>query len=334
MKLHGWRILKIVLLLFMVDNGRFSAAKPSEEYERGAHPPAISTAEWIEKIHARISEGILSASTRFDGFFGDERIQEEQQKTQIRVKVSVKFAEGQRSKISFPISANLSLPNLEDKVQIVVDTLVQKEDEETTAAKTPSTAEDKTETKPNDVKVSLRYNIVERARRWVNIDGGLKVHSKKLEPFGQIRIRRTFDFHSWASRVTQFVFWYENDGFGTTSRLDIDKQLHPNTFYRMTGNMTWTEGDAGMVFAQSFFLRQQLSHLRSLGIELSGKGHSHPSIVMDEYIAKVSYRRRIYKNWAFVEIAPEMRFLRENDFDLAKWMTMNLEIRLGHTAEE
>ena len=89
------------------------------------------------------------------------------------------------------------------------------------------------------------------------------------------------------------------------------------------------EENEGVQLVQVLSFRKRLSNNRAIGLELSGEGHTDPSTVMDKYKTTLTYRQRLYRNWAFIVVEPEAQFLREDHFKLNPAIMLNLEIRFG-----
>ena len=300
---------------------------PEEKIDITEPKPDTPDGKWVDKAHEEISKRIIQTSKRIDGFFGDERVEEEEADSQIKITTSVTISEGENLELTFPLSVKLALPHLKNRWHLMIDTLLKEDDDE----ELEDQNEDEDET--NDVTVSVRYKIREQTRRWISMSNGIKIHSDNIiEPFSKLRGRRIFDFDPWALRLTQYVFWFEDDGFGESSRFDIERRIQQKMLFRMTSKATWTEYSHGLEFSQIISLRKQLSNNRAIGLTLSGEGYTSPSTVMDKYAAKLTFRRRLYKNWLFLEVDPGVQFLREDDFELSPLITFNFELRLGNVS--
>jgi len=331
---HNWKFIWIVTLIITFSGATFSAGEQRETSKRGKLPTGIGMGEiiikWVDVAHKEISKRILGTAQRFDAFFGDERVEEEKQNTQIKVTTSVKLTEDQKTEFSFPISMNLALPRLKNKLQIVADTLLEESEE------AEGEAEDVEKDKMDitDITVSLRYKMMEKARQWMSLDGGAKVDPDNLDldsidPFVKFRIRGTSDFDPWALRLTQFIVWFKSEGVSATTRLDLERRIRSNMLLRMSGKTIWSENGKGTQLAQFIFFRGQLSNNRAIGLEFSVEGHTYPSTIADRYRAKLTYRQRLYKNWAFLGIEPKAQFLREDHFKLRSSVVFNIEIQFG-----
>jgi len=137
---------------------------------------------------------------------------------------------------------NLALPRLKNRLQIVVETLLKESEE----AEGEEGDGDKDTIDITDISVSLRYKMLEKARQWINLDGGAKVNPDELnldtiDPFVKFRIRGTSDFDPWALRLTQFIVWLKSEGLRATSRFDLERRIRTTILFRMTGKTIWSE---------------------------------------------------------------------------------------------
>ncbi len=334
MRQHKWKFVWCFILLMTFNKVAFAVGVQSPNSRRRKLPTGTGMGEiivtWVDIAHAEISKRILNTSERFDAFFGDERIDEEIQNTQIKIRAFIEIIEGQDTKLTFPLSVNMALPHLKNRWHLAVETIIK----ENKDLENGGEEKDKDDNDADDnVTLSLRYKIMQEARRWLSLDTGVKIGSAQIEPFSQLRARRTVDLDPWALRLTQFIRWFENDGWGETSRIDIDRRIHRNTFFRMTSEATWSESNDGMELKQTFFLRQRLSDNRAIELKLNGEGYTEPVMAVDKYGAKLTFRRRLYKDWVFFGIEPGVQFLREDDFALSPLITFNFEFKFGDVSE-
>lgn len=334
MRHHNWKFIWTITLIITFSGGNISANQQDPPPQRSELPPGPSMGElivkWVDVAHKEISKKILGTAHHFDTFFGDERVEEEKQDTQIKVITSVKLTEDWKTEFSFPISINLALPHLENRLQIVAETLLKESEE----AEGEAEDGDKDKIDITDISVSLRYKVLEKARQLVNLDGGAKLNPDKfdldtIDPFVKFRIRGTSDFDPWALRLTQFIVWLKSEGVSAISRFDLERRIRNTILFRMTGKVIWSEEEEGVQLVQLFSFRKRLSNNRAIGLEFSGEGHTYPSAVMDTYKAKLTYRQRLYRNWAFIAVEPEAQFLREDHFKLNPAIVLNIEIRFG-----
>lgn len=313
-----WSVI-VILVCIHISVSSFARDEPFSPPE--ATPGDLGN--WFDRAHQEISNKVLQTSERFDAFFGDKRAKEDDDTTHIIVAPTLTLSEGEFIEITCPLTINLALPYLKNRWHLMIETLLQDEQTDDDNAETVDAQE-------RDVTVSLRYKVVKQAQRWVSLDAGVKVRTDKiLSPFGRVRFRRILDCDPWGIRLTQFLFWMEDEGWGESSQFDLDRKLRPDLLFRISNQALWSESSQGLEFSQTYSLRWQLSGRRALEIDLSGQGHTRPSSAMDEYEAAVIFRRRLYRKWLFSEIKPGIRALREDNFDWTPFVMFKIECTFG-----
>lgn len=334
MSFRTWQCIGIIILITAYSGGELAAEETRPLPRRPLAPTGMGMGEfmlqWVDMAHEEISKRILHTVDRVDTFFADERIVEEKQRTQLTIITSAVFMEDEKPDITFPVDIDLTLPHLKNRFQLMIDSLLQEPGEQ--QEETEITEEG--EGKQNELKVSVRYKVLEKALEWISLDGGVKMNPdtigwKTMEPFGKIRIRATTDFDPWALTMTQQIFWFESEGFSATSRLDLERRLGRNSIFRLMGKAEYAPDIEGAVLKQRLLVRHKLLDSLAIGFELSGKGHTGPEAEVDECSAKLTYRARLYREWIFVSFEPEALFLSEKNFRMIPRMKIQLDIRFG-----
>jgi hypothetical protein len=225
----------------------------------------------------------------------------------------------------------LSLPRLKNRLQLAVDTLLKEQ-----AGEGGIFSGNKEDDSP-DIKVSVRYKVWEKFSEWISVDGGVKMNAdtiglNTLEPFGSLRLRNTVDSDPWALRLTQLVNWYEQSGWSGLSRVDLERYIGQNTFLRISGTTEYADAFDGQQYTPTLFLRYQFSNNRAIGLEFRIEGHTYPEIQTDVYEARLTYRRRIYKEWAFLSIQPIAQYPHEENFAFTPLLRFELELYFGRVS--
>ena len=133
MRISG--VMKYIGVLFLICVGSISVSAQQRgerlgqgQGERLGQGQGERLSEWIHNTHEQISNRILDTAEQLDSFFSDERIEDERQTTQISITTSASVFTDKAPIFTFPISMNLALPRLENRVHVVVDTLLQEQD--------------------------------------------------------------------------------------------------------------------------------------------------------------------------------------------------------------
>jgi hypothetical protein len=176
-----------------------------------------------------------------------------------------------------------------------------------------------------------------RSARDVNVylDAGVRV---RVHPtvFTRLRFRRSVELDQWAVRFIQSVKWEEAFAdnpyqWEVISRLDFDRPMTPEYFFRTSLQGAWYEGRHGYFVTQGFSLVHQISERRVLVYEWNTsartgqlvKTENNTEMIVDpdtrfridETGVKVRYRQSIGWPWLFFESAAERAFRRDLDLD-------------------
>ncbi len=279
----------------------------------------------LDYYHNAISLHVVQFANRLDEFFADDRILEESDETLVKVTSSVNITEGRNPTFRISLRGRLALPHLENRLQIFVDSLGADRDLSEDLSTTPETTEE-----DKSLFTGMRFMARETRRSRVSLDGGLRWRGGPV-PFARIRGRRNFVMDPWLMRITQSVFWFEDRGFGETTRVDFDRWMHENLFFRSSSSATWSEASDGVEFDQKLSLFQSVTYSKAVGISINALGHTHPSTVIDEYGLIWRYRQRMHRDWLFVEAAPGLIFPRDENYEATPTATLSIEAFFGNT---
>ncbi len=278
----------------------------------------------MDNYHKAISHGVVNMANRIDAFFADDRVLEESEDTQVRVRSAVRYEDGKNLTLRISLQGRFTMPHMRDRFQLIFDTDERERDIKDELRETPDVTDD-----DRSVSTGIRYILRQTRRSRVNLDGGLRWRGGPV-PFARIRGRRTLTYEHWAVRFTQLFFWFEDRGFGERTTVDFERWLDDTHFFRATPSMTWSETSRGVDLKQSVSIFHFLSEDTMLGFSLSADGYTRPSAKVDTYAATFRWRQRSHRDWMYYEIAPSLAFPRENDFEFTPILTLKLEVLFGN----
>lgn len=279
--------------------------------------------EEVDSYHAAISERVLQTAMRIDEFFAEDRILEENRETLLRVQSALRYDDGRDLTFRLNLSGRFVMPHLEEQLQLFFDTDGRERDLKEGLKETPAVTED-----DRSLFTGIRYTPRDTRRTRLNLDGGLRWHSGP-QPFARVRGRRTFLFDYWAMRVTQTAFWFNHRGVGLQTKIDFERWLDEQHFFRARPSAVWSEESEGVDLRQTFNIYHTMNEDTLVGIDLDVQGHTWPSAKVDKYEASLRWRQRTYRDWMFFEISPGLAFPRDNDFQLTPIITLRLEVLFG-----
>lgn len=310
------RVIAIYLVL------AFSAAGQSN----GGEQPCSTNI--FDRCHTSLSRSVVDTAVWFDALFGDERYEEEVRSARLRLKPSVRISGSDDSpKVRVGVRAKVPLPRLEQRVQLILDSIVTDEDlieDDTHIDSTVGGTEG-----DFDLIAAVRFILRDRPHSHLNLDLGMKVHSDDIEPFVRLRARTLSGGDIWAMRFTQRVFWLESEGFGETSRIDLDWQPRDHTFFRATTEVTWSEETEGVDIGQSLSLFRHFNDRgTAAGLILSGEAQTDPGRIEATAVA-FRFRQPLNRKWLFLEIEPGTEFHHEDNYEADPYIKLGLDIILG-----
>ncbi len=174
----------------------------------------------------------------------------------------------------------------------------------------------------------LTYFFMDQMKRKLSLSAGLKF---RPEPSAKIRLRGHLwkGFDIWSAELRQSGFWSEKEGFGERTEFTLDRPSGATHLIRLRSSVVWSELSHGVDWGQFASYYANFSASRSAALKLGVRGYSHPSWITDQYLIRVSYRKRIHRDWLFLEIEPGLDCFREDDFEISALININLEIVIG-----
>lgn len=311
----------LALLLLGSPVAGLAQSDPPEVDPEEPPPPSLAA---LEEAHEAISQGVEAISLRLDRFFAGDRIYQEATGTYARFGTYVRIGESGDSTVGADLRVKLDLPNTENRFEVLLEG--EPEDE-------PVTFDD---VRDNPLRIAqdttystaVRRNITQTETWDISTDAGVKFRSP-LDPFARLRIRRSFLTGDWVLRATQTLFWFDSEGTGAGTRLEVERPLIKPFFFRSTSEGIWYRRRDGFDLRQSLQVFHVVSPRRGLIYEASVFGDDDPHVRAESYLLDVRYRQLIHRDWLFLEVSPQVIYERERDFDPHHVVTVTFEIAFG-----
>jgi len=316
----------------------------------GAEEPAATAeaeeATYLDRSHRYLSRRILrlaesinnviSSAIRQDEdhesemikrFYGNLLTAYQVEGSYIRITPRLILTEGQDTEYKMDFSGRLRLTDLSKRLRLYVDSYDTDYDtmEDIFSTRYRRKLEDERVEGPT---AGLTYFFSDRMKRQLSLSTGIRFNpepSPKIRLRG--RLRKALDI--WTAAVAQSVFWGEKDGFGGKSEFTLDRPYHLNHLLHLNSSMIWSEISRGVDWGQFVSYYARFSSRRSAALKLGVRGYSHPSWITDQYLVRVPFRRRIHRDWLFLEIEPGLDFFRDDGFKATPLVNIKLEIVMG-----
>jgi hypothetical protein len=341
------RLFAAVAILLTGITGTGYAESPSAP-ATAESPSAPATAESprLDRSHRYLSDRVLHLAESINNVISSTFRQEEDHESEmirrffgnlltayqvegshIRVTPRLILTEENGNEYKVDFSARLRLPDLSRRLRLYVDSYDTDYD----------TMEDIFSTRYRQrldlergegTTAGLTYFFSDHMKRDLSLSTGLKF---RPEPSPKIRlrgrVRKSFDI--WRAEVAQSGFWSEKDGVGERTEFTLDRPSGEIHLVRLRSSVVWSELSHGVDWGQFASYYANFSSRRSAAIKLGVHGYSHPSWITDQYLIRVAYRKRVHRDWLFLEIEPGLDFFREDDFKISPLINIKLEIVIG-----
>lgn len=294
------------LLALCISCGAAEADESSPPPE-DQQPSEVSTG-LLDEYHAYMVDKIRNQTLWFDDFFGDIRAEEEDRPSSfVRLRTVARYTEGEGMTFPIRLRANLELPRVNRRLHLVIFGGNREDDR----WQEPGDSIDSSLKREEDkdwTNLGLRYMLYKTLRERLHFGGGLSVRWP-LDYYMRARYERLL--YSGGNKTLRFSetgFWNSLNGFGETTRIDLEKDLGDGLYGRISLFGTYSENVSGLQWGAEINLFRQLTEQSALAFDVGAYGLSEPSMRVGTYRIASRYRRNFLRPWLFFEIEPEVLF--------------------------
>lgn len=291
--------------------------------------PANADEGLVDVMHSGISRGLLTSAIWLDSFFGDERYEAEVNRSQFKVRLDALREGSTGMDYRRPnYDLRLVLPQLRKKTRLVIsgDPNI---DLETTPSQPGGPGTNLAKPPERNLTTTLQVFPVETKRSNFSIRAGVKLHDGKLAVLAGPRYRYLIPLDPWDLRFTQELIWSSDMRWQSRTRFDLERPLPHDLFFRTSLEGIWSENVVGYPYALTFVLRQPLDGNRALQYEWVNSFQTRPTDLLTEELIVLRYRQRFWRDWLFLEIAPQVRYPRDRGFEYTPGIIFRLEMVFG-----
>jgi hypothetical protein len=297
-----------------------SLAWPQDQPDEGDIPPVDGPppVNWVDASHTYATNQAQSLTQWMDAFFGDPEYNVEQAESWLRIETDWEWDEEDGSDSGIRLGGKVQLPKISQRVSLVFSG-----SEESDLDRDEREVED---------RVGIQYNVRESERSRFDVTMGLAGGS--LRP--GVRFRNEGPLGESSNyRFTQRVQHESDEGFFSTTQLDLNRALDHNSLLRWSNRGVYGEDTLGMEWRTKLSLRHRLfeESARPTALSYYGviNGVTRPEQWIRNYRLGLVVRRQIYRDFLFMELEPVINFRRrlfEDDRDTSLGFIVRFEIAL------
>lgn len=262
----------------------------------------------VDALHDSLSARVESTARRADAFFADDRYYADTTDSYARLSVQTTFEYDESATSEARLRARVDLPGTEERLRVFLEGGETDVGEGTESGSIPEALDD------NEYDLGLEAQLPPAAGWDIRPGVGLKV-SGGPDPFVRVRATRYWSLGSWLSRFAAGAAEFVDDGTEVQARLDFDRKLSPDLLFRSASRARWLDRKDRYDFVQSLTLFQRLNQRSAMGYDVGFRANDDPDWDVTAYFTQVRFRHRAYRKWLFIEVAPQVVFRQEDDYD-------------------
>jgi hypothetical protein len=279
----------------------------------------------VDAWHDMLAERVVLTAERLDSFFQAENYRAEANTTSFTLSLSSFFQQGDDADINAKARLRLRLPHLENRAMFFIGG--SGEDLETTDSLAEATESAVSGSDKQNLTLGLRYFFRDDERSNLSFGGGLRFRSGSPVVFVEPRYRYFRSFPSFDARFVQRFRWFSDDGLESRTELQLERPVWETWFFRALTRVDWYEDEEedGFFPQLGFLWARPIDEHRVFTASWNNYFLTEPQSVLDSSVVGVRYRQQTWRRWLWFEVAPQVAFTRDEDYDATPGLFLKLE---------
>ena len=277
-----------------------------------------TTAEELEKdpLLDRTQQAVFSvtsgAAQKFDNIFGSADVEEEATVSRGRLSVGGQWDKRNDLKKRIRLNARVALPAINKRTSLIfgrgeADELVDGSDD----ANIDSLPSRFNDFEDEDWLLGIGYTRDAKLKRGWSFGAGVKL-ATPLEPFLRATYRWNKSFSDdWLWRVEPRLFVQSQRGAGLSVTQTLDHAVHENWLLRFWTVAVVEEDVEGASWTSKLIAYQNLPNDSAFSYAIYSTGETDYEVPVKDYGLELRYRRKISREWLFVEFLTYLSWPRE-----------------------
>lgn len=276
---------------------------PTETTMEACDDSSFPETTMLERVRRRLTITACASSAWLDSLFGNQLHYDEYRSTYGSVSAGTLWSEYDGFDPRLRFRARLQLPQWNERVSAFAGRVGEEDyvsDTEGDFDALPTSQFGGVE----DESVLLGLGYSSPSKTGNDFDAGVGVRvDLPLDPYAQTRyeIVRTFAA-DYVFRARETVFWRNSEGFGSTTRFNIDRALSDRFLLRFNNVGKFTEETNGMEWVSEMSLFQSIGARTGLAWQTYITGVTDNEVPITRYGARLIMRRQLSIEWLFLEV--------------------------------
>lgn len=285
------------------------AAGPPKEEEDETSPmeicaqPDAGDLSVLQRVRRSLTVTTCASSAWLDGLFGDQIYYDEYHATYGTLTVGGLWSEYDGFDPRLRFRARLQLPQWDERISAFAGRVGEEDyisdtegDFQALPTRQFGTLEDES------VLVGLGYSRPERTGNDFDVGVGVRV-DWPLDPYARARyeiVRSFAERYVFTARET--VFWQNTEGFGTTTRINLDRVFNDRFLLRWSNLGKYTEETIGLEWYTQLTLFQSVGQRTGLAWQAQVEGATDNEVQLTRHALRLIVRRQLTPDWLILEL--------------------------------
>lgn len=315
----------VINSLFIIDNSIFAAEQQDKSQQADEQFTITGTREqaeidWMEKLHANVTNTVYISAMWFDTFFADEDAEELKPKSTARIRLGYAPKAGDWAETNAKFRLRVKLPHLQDKVDLIFS-----DDELDNINQLPLEAVNSGQ-HDHDDHFAAAVRFVHAATDNQFTDARIGISSGDI--FYRTRYQRHFVINNnMALKFEPSVYYFLGDGLGAKLLMEYTHQLNLQEQLRVHYSVRGSESFSGLRWKHAFYHLNQFSlkDAGALGFIVEGERNGERGFIIDKYTLSYRYRFNAVKQWLFFDIEPFIEWPEQHNYKTVPGIALRVE---------
>lgn len=293
----------------------------------------VKSADWLVDKRDYFSKNLVGAARGMDRFFSREQAEEQRNGTNFQFTMGHTLSKGGTLTPKQKVKLRLDLPSTEDRLKLVFESDPDDTDSLSDKNQELQGSDLQETTGDSDTSAALRF-LLNSYHKWrVDLDVGVRT-PLPLNTFVRLRGKRTHQLdENWRARMRQTAYYFHHGGFSELSQLTFERKLKGANLFRNRYEAQFKDELNKFEFAVITSTLHVVNDRNALEYSLGILGESQPTQRTTNYYLRQNWRHRLYRDWLFFSVVPELAFPRDDGFRPNPSLTIKLDVIFSELAD-
>ena len=283
--------------------------------------------DWLLDTQSVVSQTVQNTAMSIDRYIARDSFNEmEVNDSYIRLRIIERFGASGVRESEARISAKVDLPNSARKLKLTFDTDPDDFDSLEDKQRDIGVGTKLSEKKKQEASVGLALENLLLDNWKMKLGAGVRLRSA-LDPYTRARFSRYQKIdENWSSRFRETFFYYNSKGWGADSEIDLYRPLKNDRLLHLSLGGQYLDGENNWEWIHGASVNQRINRNNALEYQVGVSANSNPTLKVDNYWLRSKWQHRLFNDWLYFNVTPEVTFPREERFSATFLIIFELEL--------